>query len=53
MSNIREFNINKGLQKFKGDIKSYYNMLITFDSLTLDESLGKIYYFIIDQKDLK
>ncbi|KAL4500343.1 hypothetical protein ABPG72_003294 [Tetrahymena utriculariae] len=54
MQVVRQINISQGTQKFNGDVKQYTNMLLTFDKITVDESLSKIYISIQrDQQNIK
>ncbi|EAS04376.1 hypothetical protein TTHERM_00301930 (macronuclear) [Tetrahymena thermophila SB210] len=54
MQLARQININQGIQKFNGDEKQYTNMLLTFDKITVDDSLSKIYISIQrEQQNIK
>ncbi|KAL4454187.1 hypothetical protein ABPG74_012144 [Tetrahymena malaccensis] len=54
MQLARQIDINQGTQKFNGDVKQYTNMLLTFDKITVDDSLSKIYISIQrEQQNIK
>lgn len=43
----RQINVEKGSRKFNGDKRKFINMVISFDKITLDDSLSKIYQSIL------